>query len=169
MWPARDQLLDRDVTAELAIVGAGHAAQAARPCSPRMLAPWHRIRPLGIRQRHQPVLEGSLAAQARGVVDDIVEALDRQPPSALPGLQGDASTALLFAYYGRSTAGSWLDLALNTLAERASTVSLFSGISGLSWLLDQSDNAKTRSRSSHILTEPYCDTWARRTGWTVST
>jgi lantibiotic modifying enzyme len=87
-------------------------------------------------ERWEPLLEGARAAHARAVAGEIVVALERQPPSAEPGFQGDASIALLLAHCGRPTAGPRLESALNAIAARPATISLFAGISGMSWLVD---------------------------------
>ena len=88
-------------------------------------------------ERWQPLLAGDRAAHARAVANEIALALERQPPSPEPGFQGDASIALLLAHCGRPTAGARLESALNAIAARPATISLFAGISGMSWLVDQ--------------------------------
>jgi hypothetical protein len=82
-----------------------------------------------------PLLEGDTAAEARAVVHGIVEAAAVQPPSQQQGMQGDASVALLLAHCCHPAASHKLDLALSAAATRPLSPSLFSGASGLLWLL----------------------------------
>jgi hypothetical protein len=87
--------------------------------------------------RWQPLLEGEHAVHACAVANEIVLALEQQPPSQEHGFQGDASLALLLAHCGRPTAAARLESALNAIAARPATISLFAGISGISWLVSQ--------------------------------
>ena len=87
--------------------------------------------------RWQPLLDGEHAAQARAVADEIIHALEQQPPSQEHGFQGDASIALLLAHCGRPSADVRLDSALSAIAGRPPTISLFAGLAGLSWLIGQ--------------------------------
>ena len=86
--------------------------------------------------RWQPLLDGEHAAHARAVAEDIVLALEQQPPSQEHGFLGDASIALVLAHCGRPSADARLDSALNAIGARPPTISLFTGLSGLSWLID---------------------------------
>ncbi|HEX7837958.1 MAG TPA: lanthionine synthetase C family protein [Kofleriaceae bacterium] len=88
--------------------------------------------------RWQPLLDGEHAAQARAVAEDIVLALEQQPPSQEHGLLGDASIALVLAHCGRPSADARLNSALNAIGARPPTISLFAGLSGVSWLIDHS-------------------------------
>lgn len=88
--------------------------------------------------RWQPLLDGEHAAQARAVAEDIVLALEQQPPSQEHGLLGDASLALVLAHCERPTANARLDSALKAVRARPPTISLFAGLSGVSWLIDHS-------------------------------
>ncbi|HEU5294915.1 MAG TPA: hypothetical protein VFU71_08990, partial [Burkholderiaceae bacterium] len=83
----------------------------------------------------QPLLEGETAVEALAVVHEIVEAIALQPRSQQQGLQGDASLALLLAHCRHPAAYHKLDLALSTAATASLSLSLFSGVSGLLWLL----------------------------------
>ena len=87
--------------------------------------------------RWQPLLEGEHAVHARAVANEIALALEQQPPSAEHGFQGDASLALLLAHCGRPTAAARLESALSAIVARPATISLFLGISGVSWLVRQ--------------------------------
>jgi len=92
---------------------------------PRIAHPW------------RPVLEGTLATTAFDTVHEIADAIERLPPSELLGLKGDASAALLLARCGRAEAVAKLDAALSNLAAQPATVSLFSGICGVLWILHE--------------------------------
>src|SRR5262249_24050128 len=83
----------------------------------------------------QPILSGADAATARDAVDRIALALEARAPESGHGLQGDASRALALAYCGWPSATKWFDVALRATASRPTPVSLFAGISGLSWLV----------------------------------
>lgn len=80
------------------------------------------------------LLAGRQATQARAIVNEIAMAIEAQPPSEQGGLQGCASSALLLAYCGRPTAAARLESALVVTTRSPVGVSLFSGISGMSWL-----------------------------------
>jgi lantibiotic biosynthesis protein len=86
-------------------------------------------------QGWQPILSGAEAVSARDTVDRIVLALEARAPERALGLQGDASSALALAYCGRPSAAERLDIALRAITDSSVTVSLFAGISGLSWLV----------------------------------
>ena len=86
--------------------------------------------------RWQPLLQGEEAAHARVVVLEIVKALEGLPPTEKPGFMGEASTALLFAYCQRPSALARLEVAMSCMAKQALTISLFSGVSGILWLLN---------------------------------
>lgn len=88
-----------------------------------------------ITREWQPVLVGAAAREARSIVDEIVSELLARPPSDLPGLKGDMSTALLLAECGSSAAGSRLEQALVTATSTPLTISLFGGLSGCTWVL----------------------------------
>jgi lantibiotic modifying enzyme len=83
------------------------------------------------------LLQGEPAEHAKSVVAEIVSELEGHPLSVEPGLKGDASIALLLAQCRRPTASYRLEGALRQILEHPSTISLFSGISGVAWLLDQ--------------------------------
>ena len=85
----------------------------------------------------RPLLDGEEAAQACAVAEEIIVALEQQPPNQEHGFQGDASIALLLAHCGRSSAAARVDSALNAFAARPPTISLFAGLSGVSWLIGQ--------------------------------
>lgn len=83
----------------------------------------------------QPLLEGESAAEALAVVQEIVDAVALQPPSRQQGLQDDASLALLLAHCHHPAASHKLDSALSAATKAPLSLSLFSGVSGLLWLL----------------------------------
>jgi hypothetical protein len=68
-------------------------------------------------------------------VHEIIDAVALQPRSQQQGLQGDASLALLLAHCSHPAAYHKLDLALSAAATAPLSLSLFSGVSGLLWLL----------------------------------
>jgi lantibiotic biosynthesis protein len=84
----------------------------------------------------QPLLQGEVATHARVVVLEIVEALEGLPSTEKPAFMGEASTALLFAYCRRSSALARLDAAMSCMSKQPLTISLFSGVSGVLWLLN---------------------------------
>lgn len=86
-------------------------------------------------ERWWPVLDGEQAAHARAIADEIVVALEQQPPSQEHGFQGDASIALVLAHCERPSATARLDATLKAIAARPATISLFAGLSGVSWLI----------------------------------
>lgn len=83
----------------------------------------------------QPLLVGDAAREARAIVDDIASALIAREPSDLPGLKGDLSTALLLAECDSPAAAQVLERALVTATSSPLTLSLFSGVSGCTWVL----------------------------------
>jgi class I lanthipeptide synthase len=83
----------------------------------------------------QPLLVGPAADEARRVAFEIAAWVDGQAPSAATGLKGDASAALLLAQCELPSAAARLEAALVTTLTAPTTISLFGGISGLSWLL----------------------------------
>jgi lantibiotic modifying enzyme len=85
--------------------------------------------------RWQPLLVGPPADEARRVALEIAAWVDAMAPSAETGLKGDASAALLLAQCERPSAATRLETALVTTLTAPATISLFGGISGLSWLL----------------------------------
>lgn len=85
----------------------------------------------------QPLLEADRAAEARDTAFEIVAALEELPPNPLPGLKGEAATALLLAHCGRDTAAERLELALSSAVEQPTTVALFGGLAGTSWVVEQ--------------------------------
>lgn len=87
--------------------------------------------------RWRPLLEGEDAAQACAVAEAIIIALEQQPLNHEHGFQGDASIALLLAHCGRPSASARADSALAAIAARPPTISLFAGLSGISWLVGQ--------------------------------
>lgn len=84
-----------------------------------------------------PLLDGALAGAARGVAEEIADELAGRAPSAEPGFKGDAAAVLLLAACGRAEAGPRLEAALLEAVTRPITMSLFGGLAGLSWVLDQ--------------------------------
>lgn len=88
------------------------------------------------RRPWKPLLEGIDAALARDTALQIASAVEELSPSPLPGLRGDASIALLLAHCGRPTSSPRLEMALAATVARSRTISLSSGISGMSWVLD---------------------------------
>lgn len=85
----------------------------------------------------EPLLEGAQAAAARQIVDDIAGAVEALPASDEPGLKGDASSALLLSYCGSPSAATKLGAALRPDLAATSTISLFGGLTGTSWVLQQ--------------------------------
>lgn len=85
----------------------------------------------------QPLLVGDANVEARAIVDDIAAALSARAPSPLPGLKGDAATVLLLAECGSPAAGPRLEQALLTAAAAPLTISLFGGLAGSAWVLQQ--------------------------------
>jgi hypothetical protein len=83
----------------------------------------------------RPLLEGETSVEALAVVHEIIDAVALQPRSQQQGLQGDASLALLLAHCSHPAAYHKLDLALSAAATAPLSLSLFSGVSGLLWLL----------------------------------
>jgi lantibiotic modifying enzyme len=109
---------------------------AAEPCEwPAMLDGTDAGEHSPAEDRWRPVLDGEHAAHARAIADEIVVALEQQPPSREHGFQGDASIALVLAHCERPSAAARLDSALNAIAARPATISLFAGLSGVSWLI----------------------------------
>jgi lantibiotic biosynthesis protein len=96
----------------------------------------------------QPLLDGEDAAQARAVAEEIILAVEQQPPNQEHGFQGDASIALLLAHCGRPSASARVDSALNALAARPATISLFTGLSGISWLIGHFSDEDDREASA---------------------
>jgi len=84
-----------------------------------------------------PLLRGELADVARGVAEEIAGALARRAPSQELGFKGDAAAALLLAQCGRAEATARLEAALVTAVARPLTISLFGGLAGMAWVLDQ--------------------------------
>lgn len=85
----------------------------------------------------EPILAGDDAAHARAVVGEIAAALARRPPSDALGLKGSAATALLLDACGSADAAVWLEAALTTSTSGPATISLFGGVAGVSWVLNQ--------------------------------
>jgi lantibiotic biosynthesis protein len=85
--------------------------------------------------RHCPVLRDNDAGRARAVAFEIVAELEQLAPSANHGLKGDAAIAFLLAQCERSTAADRLESALAGLAVEPVTISLFSGLPGVAWVL----------------------------------
>lgn len=83
----------------------------------------------------QPLLTGAAADDARGIVDELAAWVEALPPSARTGFDGDASPALLLGQCEQPSAARRLESALITTLEAPVTISLFGGITGLSWLL----------------------------------
>jgi lantibiotic modifying enzyme len=95
----------------------------------------------------RPLLEGDLAIQARGAVDDIAEALDRlsgseiQRAASLAG--GTAGIAVFFSYLSRlggpdaerhaEAAQRFLDEAADALASFPMPPSYYAGFTGIAW------------------------------------
>ena len=95
----------------------------------------------------QPLLDGEDAAQACAVAEEIILALEQQPPNHEHGFLGDASIALLLAHCGRPSASARVDSALSALAARPPTISLFAGLSGVSWLIGHFSDEDDREAS----------------------
>lgn len=85
--------------------------------------------------RWQSLLTADRAAEARSVVLEIVAGLEQRRFSPMPGLKGEAATALLFAQCGRNTARARLEYALSIAVEQPGTIALFGGLTGTSWVL----------------------------------
>ena len=83
----------------------------------------------------QPLLTGAAADEARRVVGELAAWIDSLAPSARTGFDGDASSALLLGERELPSAAKRLESALVTTLEAPATISLFGGITGLSWLL----------------------------------
>jgi lantibiotic modifying enzyme len=99
----------------------------------------------------KPLLEADCAAEARDTAFEIAAALEELPPSALPGLKGEAGTALLLAHCGRDTAVERLELALSSALEQSSTVALFGGLAGTSWVVEHMvDRAQAEPVLAHF-------------------
>lgn len=97
-----------------------------------------------------PLLEGAAAAAARGVALEIALQLARRAPSPEPGLKGDAAAALLLACCGRPEATPRLEAALVTAVTRPLTISLFGGLAGMAWVLDQLAGAEADAVVEHF-------------------
>src|SRR5262245_23162212 len=82
------------------------------------------------------LLEGEPAGMAHGVVDEIALQLARRAPSREPGFKGDAAAVLLLAQCGRAEAVARLEAALLAAVAKPLTISLFGGLTGMSWVLD---------------------------------
>jgi hypothetical protein len=85
----------------------------------------------------QALLVGPAADEARQVAHAIADWVEGQPASARPGFAGDGSAALLLAACERGAAAARLEQALVTTLDAPTSVALFDGITGLSWLLPQ--------------------------------
>lgn len=83
----------------------------------------------------QPILSGNEAASAHDAVGRIALALEARASSRGQGLQGDAANALALAYCGLPSAAKWIDVALQAIAGSPVPLSLYTGISGLSWIV----------------------------------
>ncbi|HEY0191352.1 MAG TPA: lanthionine synthetase LanC family protein [Kofleriaceae bacterium] len=83
----------------------------------------------------KPLLTGAAAEGARRIVGELAAWVDALPPSARTGFDGDASPALLLAECEQASAAKRLESALVTTLAAPATISLFGGITGLSWLL----------------------------------
>jgi lantibiotic modifying enzyme len=104
-----------------------------------------------VSDRWQPLLDGERAVQARAVVLEIVHAIEQQQPSKNPGFKGEASSALLLAHCGRTSACTSLEAAVHGIAAQPSTIALFGGLSGVLWLLDQlGEGAEVDAMVSHL-------------------
>ena len=101
-----------------------------------------------VEARWQPLLDGEEAAQACAVAEDIILALEQQPLNQEHGFLGDASIALLLAHCGRPSASARVDSALNAVAARPPTISLFAGLSGISWLIGHFSDEDDREASA---------------------
>jgi lantibiotic modifying enzyme len=84
-----------------------------------------------------PLLDAARAARAREVALEIATALEQRAPEHLVGLKGDASIAILLAQAGRDSAAAKLDSALAVASAQPLTLSLFGGLSGISWVLSE--------------------------------
>jgi lantibiotic biosynthesis protein len=84
-----------------------------------------------------PILSGDAALAARRKAFEIACQLEQLPAGGAFGLDGDAGIALLLAYCDRPTAFARLETALHSSVRQIPTISLFSGISGVSWLLGE--------------------------------
>jgi hypothetical protein len=83
----------------------------------------------------QPLRTAGAAEEAQRVAGELATWIDGLPTSKRTGFEGDASAALLLAQCDRATAVQRLESALVTTLTGPSTISLFAGITGLSWLL----------------------------------
>ncbi|HET9625683.1 MAG TPA: lanthionine synthetase LanC family protein [Kofleriaceae bacterium] len=83
----------------------------------------------------KPLRVGAAAEEAQRVANEIASWVDALPASKRTGFEGDASAALLLAQCDRATAVQRLEAALVTTLTGPTTISLFAGITGLSWLL----------------------------------
>jgi hypothetical protein len=115
----------------------------------------------------QPVLNGAEATSARDAVERIALALEARTPEHAHGLQSDASSALALAYCGRPSAAKRFDVALQVMAGRPAPISLFSGISGLSWLVHhlaegEDSDALTRHLDTTLLRALEVPKWRGR-------
>jgi lantibiotic modifying enzyme len=82
-----------------------------------------------------PILIGARAGEARSIAFEIANELEQLPFSSSHGLKGDAAIALLLAKCGRQSALDRLEASLNLLVGQGTTISLFGGLAGISWLL----------------------------------
>src|SRR5882757_6208919 len=83
----------------------------------------------------QPLRTGAAAEEAQRIASELASWVDTLPVSKRTGFEGDASVALLLAQCDRATAVQRLESALVTTLTGPTTISLFAGITGLSWLL----------------------------------
>jgi lantibiotic modifying enzyme len=93
-----------------------------------------------------PILDGEAAVEAEAAVTAVIEAIGDAPlPQAGAGLaSGEAGVALLFDYLDRVRPGAGygeiaaerLERAIDALASSAHNPSLFSGFTGVSWVVE---------------------------------
>jgi class I lanthipeptide synthase len=97
-----------------------------------------------------PVLDGHVADLARGVADEIARQLARRAPSPELGFKGDAAAALLLAQCGLDEATARLEGALVAAVARPLTISLFGGLAGMAWVLEQLVGAEAGAVVEHF-------------------